>query len=179
MDVASRVVESPRSLRWHRARIASVVLYPRAFASFGHGSVMVKPQRLQGVARIHIGDRCAIYEGAWLACEPDGGPITIGNDTYMGQGVHLHAIDPITIGAHCMLADGVYIGSADHDRRDRSTSHGTGPVEIGRNVFLGQRSVILGGVTIGDGATVGAHAVVTRDVPAGAVVGGVPARVLG
>ena len=77
-----------------------------------------------------------------------------------------------------MLADGVYIGSADHGRDDRSTSHGTGEVRIGDNVFLGQRSVILGGVTIGDGATVGAHAVVTRDVPPGAIVGGVPARVI-
>lgn len=178
MDLMSRLVESPRSLRWHRARIVSATLYPRAFASFGRASVMVQPQRLQGIERIHVGDRCAIYEGAWLACEAHGGPITIGHDSYLGQGVHLHAIDPITIGPGCMLADGVYIGSADHGRHDRSSSHGTGPVHVGSNVFLGQRSVILGGVTIGDGATVGAHAVVTRDVPPGAVVGGVPARVL-
>ena len=55
----------------------------------------------------------------------------------------------------------------------------TGPVTIGDHVFVGQRAIILGGVTIGDGATIGAGSVVTRDVPAGAVVAGVPARPLG
>ena len=66
----------------------------------------------------------------------------------------------------------------DHERDDRHGVHGTGPVRLGERVFLGQNVVVLGGVTIGDGATVGAGAVVVRDVPAGAVVGGVPARVL-
>ena len=67
-----------------------------------------------------------------------------------------------------MLADGVYIGSADHGPRPTGhRAHGTGPVTIGDGVFLGQRAVVLGGVTIGDGATVGAGAVVTRDVAAG------------
>lgn len=53
-----------------------------------------------------------------------------------------------------------------------------GPVEIGRNVMIGANCTILPGVRIGDGAVVAAGAVVTRDVPAGAFVGGVPARPL-
>ncbi|MBJ7326566.1 MAG: hypothetical protein JHC52_04385 [Chthoniobacterales bacterium] len=52
------------------------------------------------------------------------------------------------------------------------------PTKIGRDVWIGANAVILGGVTIGDGAVVAAGAVVTKDVEAGAVVAGVPARLL-
>ncbi|MCS6711628.1 hypothetical protein JSY14_06145 [Brachybacterium sp. EF45031] len=82
------------------------------------------------------------------------------------------------IGTDCVLADGVFIASTDHDRENRHAVHGTGPIMIGDRVFIGQRAIVLGGVTIGDGATIAAGAVVTRDVPAGAVVAGVPARPL-
>lgn len=54
-----------------------------------------------------------------------------------------------------------------------------GPVVIGRNVMIGANCTILPGVTIGDGAVVAAHSLVNRDVPPGAFVGGVPARLLG
>ena len=53
-----------------------------------------------------------------------------------------------------------------------------GPVVIGNNVWIGESARILSGVTIGDGAIIGANAVVTHDVPSGAVVGGVPAKVI-
>lgn len=53
-----------------------------------------------------------------------------------------------------------------------------GPVEIGKNVMIGANCTILPGVTIGDGAVIGAHSLVNRDVPAGAKVAGVPARII-
>lgn len=56
--------------------------------------------------------------------------------------------------------------------------HHIAPVRVGRNVWIGSGSILLPGVTIGDGATVAAGAVVTKDVPEGAVVGGVPAKIL-
>lgn len=173
--VAVRLAEAPPSLRWHAGRLRSELIYRRAFGSFGADSVIVRPRVLRGVDRIHVGVGCAIYDGAWLACEPGGGPIRIGDHTYLGHDVHLHAVDPITIGARCFLVDGVYIGSADHDRATRSTATPAGPVTLGDDVFVGQRAIILGGVTIGAGATVAAGAVVTRDVAPGEVVAGVPA----
>lgn len=54
----------------------------------------------------------------------------------------------------------------------------TGPVEIGRNVMIGANCTILAGITIGDGAVVGAHSLVNKDVPAGCMVAGVPARLI-
>lgn len=163
-------------MRWHTSRLMTSGIYRRAFGSVGSGTVIVRPHKLQGVDRIHIGRDCAIYEGAWLACEPNGGPIRIGDHTYLGHGVHVHAIDPVTIGSECVLADGVLIASSDHDATDRHAVRGTGPITIGDRVFIGQRATVLGGVTIGDNATVGAHAVVTRDVAPGQTVVGVPAR---
>lgn len=180
MPLTARLAESPPRVRWHVSRLVTHALYRRAFGTIGAGTVIVRPRRLQGVRRIHVGAGCSIYEGAWLASEPGGGDLRIGDHTYLGHDVHVHALDPVTIGSGCVIADGVFVGSSDHhDRTDRQRVHGTGRIVIGDRVFLGQRSVVLGGVTIGDGATVGAHAVVTQDVAPGQTVVGVPARPLG
>lgn len=177
MTTARRLVEAPPSLRWHLARARSP-LYRRAFAGFGAGTVVVRPRILRGVDRITLGDGCAVNDGVWLQAEGADGRISFGDRVYVGHDVHVHAIDPVRVGSDVVLADGVFVASSDHGRSDRSAVHGTGPVTIGDRVFVGQRAVVLGGVSIGDGATVGAGAVVTRDVPAGATVAGVPARVV-
>lgn len=173
--LARRLTEAPAPWRWHTSRLLTGLLYRRAFAAIGAGTVIVRPHRLQGTERIEIGRDCAIYEGVWLGTE-GAGRLVIGDRCYLGHQVHVHALDNVRIGADCVLADGVLVTSADHDREDRHRTHGTGPVHIEDRVFLGQRAVVLGGVTIGAGATVAAHAVVTRDVPAGATVAGAPAR---
>lgn len=175
MTFTRRLTEAGPGVRWHRGRVVTHLVYRRSFGSVGDGTVIVRPHKLQGVERIHLGAGCSIYEGAWLATE-SGGELRIGDNTYLGHDVHLHALDPVTIGSGCVIADGVFVGSSDHDRDDRHRVHGTGPITIGDRVFLGQRSVVLGGITIGDGATVGAHAVVTRDVAPGQTVVGIPAR---
>ncbi|WP_414689900.1 acyltransferase [Nocardioides sp.] len=157
----------------------TALLYRRAFGRLGAGTVIVRPQRLAQVRRIHIGEQCAFYEGAWLACERARGPLTIGDRNYFGHRVHLHAFDAVTIGSDCVFADDAFVASSDHERGNPAGITGTGPITIGDKVFVGQRAVVLGGVTIGDRATIAAHAVVTRDVPADATVAGVPARVIG
>lgn len=178
MRAARRLVEAAPGLRWHAARARSP-LYRRAFAGFGAGSVIVRPHVLRGVEHITVGAGCAIHDGVWLQVEEGGGPLVIGDRAYLGHRVHVHCLDPVRIGDDVHVVDDVYIGSADHERGDPRRVHPSGPVTIGDRVFLGQRAVVLGGVTVGDGATVGAGAVVTRDVPAGATVAGVPARVVG
>lgn len=179
MNLARRLTEIRPSLRWHLGSLATRALYTRSFGHIGARTTIVAPRQLRGVENIFIGDGVAIYAGAWLQCEAGGGPIRIGDGTYLGHDVHLHAFDPLTIGRRCFLVDGVYVGSADHDRTNRAIAVRAGAVTIGDDVFVGQRAIILPGVTIGDGATIGAASVVTKDVPAGAVVAGVPARIVG
>ena len=78
-----------------------------------------------------------------------------------------------------LVGESTLIISANHAAEgDRSLVEPLGPIRIGDDVFIGQGCVIFGGVTIGDGATVGAGSVVVKDVPAGASVIGVPARVV-
>ena len=167
-----------RSLIWHSSVLTTRFVHRRAFGSLGEGTVIVRPYSLLGTDRIHIGSRCSIYDNTWLAVEFEGGPLHIGDDVSFGPGCHVHAMDPIRIGDRCMFAEGVYVGSADHDKANRHLVTRSGAVSIGNDVFLGLRSVVLGGVTIGDGATIGAHSVVTRDVAAGSVVAGNPARAI-
>ena len=175
------LTSAPPRVRWHRSRIWTGLVLRRSFASIGAGTVIVKPLVLRGVEQIAIGARCAIYEGAWLQVEP-GNPesgITIGDDTYFGHSVHVHALAPVRIGSRCVLVDGVLISSGDHTLADRHDAVPTGPITVGDDVFIGQHAIVLGGVRIGDRATVAAGAVVTRDVEDDAVVAGVPARPMG
>lgn len=88
----------------------------------------------------------------------------------------------VEIGNNCLLAPRVCIYTATQSlsAHDRNMGREYGkPVTIGDNVWIGGNSVILPGVTIGDDAVVGAGAVVTRDVPAGTIVAGNPARIIG
>lgn len=87
----------------------------------------------------------------------------------------------MTIGEHCTLSWDVQLLDTDFHALivDGAERPSVAPLRLGDRVWIGTRAVVLKGVTIGDGAVVAAGAVVTSDVPAGAVVGGVPARVIG
>lgn len=178
LNLARLILEKRAGVRYRVAQLG-MPLMRAGFRHVGAGSVVIAPLMLMGVDRITIGDGVIVRDGAWLATEGPDADLVIGDGTYVGHRAHFHSIDPVRIGKNCVFADNVMVTSTDHDRDDRHGVHGTGPVTIGDRAFLGQNVVVLGGVTIGDGATVAAGAVVVRDVPAGAVVGGVPARVLG
>lgn len=105
--------------------------------------------------------------------------ISIGEDTIVGEGVVLDGRDRLAIGDHVDIATDVMIYNSEHDVNDESFVATNSPVKIEDYVFIGPRVIVLAGVTIGRGAIVGAGAVVTKDVPPYAIVGGVPAKIIG
>lgn len=106
--------------------------------------------------------------------------ISIGDGTFIGQNVVLNAIEEISFGENCAIAAGSYFMTWNHIINDRTielrvTGKEAEPINVKDGAWVGYNSVILPGVTIGNGAVVAAGAVVTKDVPDWTVVGGVPA----
>lgn len=129
--------------------------------------------RLEGM---EIGAGSTIHMGAVFYNAKN---IKIGKDSIIGENAVLDGRGKLTIGDHVDIASEVMIYNAEHDVNDESFKANTAPVEIEDYVFIGPRAIILPGLKVGKGAVVGAGAVVTRDVNAFDIVGGVPAKVIG
>ncbi|MFM7204090.1 MAG: acyltransferase [Myxococcota bacterium] len=157
--------------------------------------------RLMALETIQIGEGCFVAPEAQLFAEP-GRPIQLGPGCMIAADAFLHgpitleahvsinaraALDGgargIIIGAHTRIATGATLYAFDHgldpERLIREQPVSSRGIRIGQDVWIGANAGITDGVTLGDHSVVGMGAVVTRDVPAYAVVGGVPARVLG
>ena len=105
--------------------------------------------------------------------------IEIGTDTIIGNNAFLDGRAPLIIGNHTDIAAEVLIYNSEHDINDENFQARENAVEIGDYVFIGPRAIILPGVKVGRGTIVAAGAVVTKDVQDFAIVGGVPAKVIG
>ena len=143
--------------------------------------VVLGMPELHGTRNIKLGSNLYLYRDLYLETRNDGN-ICIGDGAVLSRGVHLVAYAGIEIGAGSMIGEYASLRDANHRFGDgiapRHSGHDASPIRIGRNVWIGRGSTILPGVSIGDGAVIGANAVVTHDVAAGTVVGGVPARPL-
>lgn len=105
--------------------------------------------------------------------------LIIGEDTILGRNIFLDGRAKVSIGNHVDIASDVMIYNSEHDINSEDFHATLGSVEIGDYVFIGPRAIILPGVKIGKGAVVGAGAVVVKDVPDFAIVGGIPAEIIG
>jgi len=128
------------------------------------------------LAGVKIGRGTMVHMGAKFF-DPKG--VRIGEDTMIGTGAFLDGRAALVIGSHVDIASEVMIYNSEHDIDDEYFGATTAPVEIGDYAFIGPRVIILPGVKIGKGAIIAAGAVVTKDVEAFKMVGGVPAREIG
>ena len=105
--------------------------------------------------------------------------ITLGKHVFINSDCKFQDQGGITIEDGALIGHGVVLATLDHDLDpDKRQQLHPAPIHIGKNVWIGANAVICSGVTIGENAVVAAGAVVVKDVEAGTVVGGVPAKVI-
>ncbi len=151
--------------------------------------------KIHGHEYIEIGDNFSGGNNLTLECwdsyrnsgkiyKPE---LIIGNNVTFTSDTQISCLDKVVIGDNCLFGRYVYVSDNTHGKGDYSDLDippierelsSKGPVIIGKNVWIGRCSTILSGVTIGDNAIIGANSLVNKDVPANAVVAGVPARVI-
>lgn len=138
---------------------------------------------MQGADTMSFGANVSIGSISFFSAE--NGKITVGSKTSFNRNVHINAsvCGEIKIGDNCLFGPNVVLRTADHrfenaDIPIREQGHICKNITIEDDVWIGANVVVVGGVSIGQGAVVGAGAVVTKDISAFAVVGGVPARLI-
>ena len=155
------------------ARLAAALREPLPPSVIVLGKVSI-----HGTGRIQIGENVLLYPDVHLETLEEG-RIQLGDGVVISRGTHIVAMAGVVIGNGTMIGEFSSIRDANHSRDPglpiRDSGFTARPIEIGAEVWLGRGVAVLGGVQIGDKATVGANAVVTRDVPQGVTVVGIPA----
>jgi len=145
------------------------------------------PFIIGGHLKIYLGDNVSIGRSTIGASKVFDHPVLkIGNKTSIGYGTTISVAKEVIIGDDCMIsANCLIMDSDDHpispEKRLLKLPVGQDdvkPVRIGNNVWVGAYSAILKGVTIGDNSIIGTHSVVTNEVPANSIYGGVPAKAI-
>jgi acetyltransferase-like isoleucine patch superfamily enzyme len=169
-----RVVVAERATRiWALARLQDGLGRP-----VDPSNVILGPVELHGTRQVRLGRGALLYPGVYLETQGHG-RIDIGDEVVLSRGVHLVAFEQIVLGKGVMVGEYSSLRDADHRRSEtalRYSGHVSAAIHVEPNVWIARGVTVLKGVTLGQGAVVGANAVVTRDVSAGSVVAGVPAK---
>jgi acetyltransferase-like isoleucine patch superfamily enzyme len=152
------------------------------FKLFLKNSVIYPGVKIYGARNIRIGRDVAIRENCYLNA-PKGGFVHIGEDVFIGMFCVIDGTGGVVIGNGAAISYHTSIISASHRYDDLAFPSGEQGftalgIKIEDNVWIGANASILDGVTIGEGAIIGAGSVVTSDIPKFAIAVGVPARVI-
>lgn len=124
-----------------------------------------------------LAENCQFYSGVRLEIGSSG-TLVIGNGTYLNRNTLIVCEDNVEIGENCKIAWDVIIMDSDLHPINESSPIVNKPVRIEDDVWIGCRSIILKGVTIGYGAVIAAGSVVTKNIPPRTVYGGSPAKLI-
>lgn len=124
--------------------------------------------KVLGQFKIYSGSVVAVYDKAFLQL----------GSGYINNFGDIHCFNKITIGENVLISSNVSIRDSDNHMINNQKESVSAPIIIGNNVWIGMRSTILKGVTIGEGAIVAAGSIVTRNVPPYSLVAGIPAKVI-
>lgn len=158
-------------------------LYPRLLKAGGRDLRIEEGVRITGLRNVSLGDRVSIMANSYVYAAT--GECLVGAGTSINNNVQLGANQGrIEIGREVLIGPNSVLRAADHRFEDpslpiASQGHERGTIVVEDDVWIGANVVVTRNVRIGRGAVVAAGAVVTRDVPAFTVVGGVPAHVIG
>lgn len=139
------------------------------------GSSLETRISLEDRAKWNVMGNFTVYAGSFIRVLGNG--VLTTNSGFINENVQIICGESITIGDSCNIARDVVIRDYDGHLIDAKESISS-PIRIGNHVWIGQRAMILKGVTIGDGAVIAAGTIVTKDVPARTLVAGVPGRVI-
>lgn len=192
--------EIKRKLKWVYSKIRSYVLIKQAKfqamfsgGSFTYSSILRfdSPVRCDGLGivtlepSVQIGYIKAPKIGSGevlLQARIPSSKITIGDGTTISNNVSIIACSEIKIGKKCQIGDLVVIYDCDfHEINPKSRNDTIGeviPVQIGNNVWIGSRVMILKGVTIGNNSVIAAGSIVTKSIPNNSLAAGCPAKVI-
>ena len=172
-----RVVSRPLVRGWRLASLRSC-----SGGSIPESTQFDGPVTATGSGHLRLGAHCRLGHGVEFDTTV-AGQILIGERVRINSGTIIVSNSIVAIGDGSLIGEYVSIRDANHGTAAgvpiRAQAQTTVEIRIGRDVWIGRGCCILKGVTVGDGAVIGANSVVTRDIPAGLIYAGAPARQIG